>query len=221
MGTKRGQGKRRFCTICGDTFTRQGNRKTCSTNCRDVFAQLRNMSGRNNGGATDLAYWTEDKRRKHSEQSKQRYLDRPDIKDRIGNALKGRTRSDETRRLLSVAMQKRLAEGRHNGWSSRKVTSYPERFWMNVLDQYNIEYEREVRVGKYFLDFVVRNIDLEIDGKQHQYDDRIQSDKVRDEFLSNEGFTVYRIPWVNPNSEERSLIVKEQIENLLEVLFEV
>lgn len=41
-------------------------------------------------------------------------------------------------------------------------------FFETVLNNNHIHYEREKHVGKYFLDFVIGTIDLEIDGKQHR-----------------------------------------------------
>lgn len=38
MGTKRGSGVKRNCAECGNAFTKQGGRTTCSSVCRDVRA---------------------------------------------------------------------------------------------------------------------------------------------------------------------------------------
>lgn len=69
---------------------------------------------------------------------------------------------------------------------------------MSVLDNNNISYIREdFSTKKYFLDFLIEKdgtkIDLEIDGKQHRYEDRKQHDVERDQFLIDLGYTVYRI----------------------------
>ena len=71
------------------------------------------------------------------------------------------------------------------GWKSRNIISYAERFWMNVLDNNNIKYQKEYSLnGKYFLDFLLekngKKIDLEIDGKQHQYEERKIHDKKKE-----------------------------------------
>lgn len=62
----------------------------------------------------------------------------------------------------------RVANGTHSGWKSRNIKSYAEIFFETVLNNNHIQYEREKHVGKYFLDFVIGTIDLEIDGKQHR-----------------------------------------------------
>lgn len=114
-----------------------------------------------------------------------------------------------------IQLQK-VANGTHQGWKARNIKSYAEIFWETVLDNNNIVYEREKRVGKYFLDFVIGKLDLEIDGKQHQYKDRKQSDNLRDEFLTKEGYFVYRIKWNEINSIEGKQMMKEKIELFLE-----
>lgn len=122
-----------------------------------------------------------------------------------------------------AVQQRLLDEGIHNGWQSRKITSYAEQFWQQVLDNNNIKYDREVLVTcnktHYFLDFkILKNnslIDLEIDGKQHTYADRIESDKVRDTNLTALGYIVYRIPWNEVNSEQGKAAMKLKIEQFL------
>lgn len=117
-------------------------------------------------------------------------------------------------------VQKRLmADGKHQGWQSRNITSYAEQFWMQVLDNNEISYSREVPVkhGKsnYFLDFVIecngKLIDLEIDGKQHTYEDRKASDIARDLYLTKCGYLVYRVAWNEVNSDAGSSEMKEKI----------
>ena len=119
----------------------------------------------------------------------------------------------EKQRQIHLEM---VENGTHKGWITRNIKSYAEIFWESVLDSYHIEYEREKKVGKYFLDFVIGNIDLEIDGRQHTYEDRKRHDILRDEFLTNEGYTVYRIPWNEINSEHGERLMKEKINLFLE-----
>lgn len=66
------------------------------------------------------------------------------------------------------------------------------------MNNNGISYIREdFSTKKYFLDFVIekggKKIDLEIDGKQHKYEDRKQHDEERDTYLQKLGYTVYRI----------------------------
>ena len=118
-------------------------------------------------------------------------------------------------------VQERINNGTFSGWQSRNITSYPEQFWIKVLDNHNITYIREdFSTKKYFLDFVIekdgKKIDLEIDGKQHKYEDRKQHDKERDEYLQNLGYIVYRIEWNSINNEKGKNLMKSKIENFLD-----
>ena len=136
--------------------------------------------------------------------------------------------SDNRREASRKVQQKLLAEGRHKGWQSRNIISYPEQFWMEVLRNNNIEFSFNHVVNKkthlglddnsnYFLDFLINgNIDLEIDGKQHKYEDRAESDRIRDEILTKNNFIVYRVEWNEINSETGKRLMKEKINNFLE-----
>ena len=122
-----------------------------------------------------------------------------EVRTKISNANKGRSR-----------------------WNiHRNQISYAERFWKKVLENNKIDFKREVAIKQadeqhcYFLDFVIGNIDLEIDGKQHKDADRIISDTKRDEYLTSLGFKVYRIEWNEINSSTGKLLMKEKIRNFL------
>lgn len=131
---------------------------------------------------------------------------------------------------MSLLRQKEIQNGTFQGWKSRNITSYAEKFWKHVLDNNDIKYIREqlVEYGnlgngeRYFLDFYIehngRKIDLEIDGKQHKYKDRQESDIKRDKFISSLGIEVYRISWNEINSENGKLLMKEKINKFLEYL---
>lgn len=124
--------------------------------------------------------------------------------------------STEVRTKISKANKGRSRWNIH-----RNQISYAERFWKKVLENNKIDFKREVAVKQadeqhcYFLDFVIGNIDLEIDGKQHKDADRIISDTKRDEYLTSLGFKVYRIEWNEINSSTGKLLMKEKIRNFL------
>ena len=128
---------------------------------------------------------------------------------------------------ISKLRKQEIENGTFQGWKSRNIISYAEKFWKNVLDNNNIPYQREylfsygdIKNGeRYFLDFYIeingRKIDLEIDGKQHKYLDRIEKDNIRDKFIKECGIEVYRISWNEINSIEGSLLMKEKINKFL------
>lgn len=148
------------------------------------------------------------------------------IKARYVNA------TQEQRQKWSNDAKKLMAEGKIKPWQSRNTLSYPEKFFKKVLENNNIKFEGPNYVVKqkdlgipdclpsscYFLDFKIGMVDLEIDGKQHTYKDRIESDKVRDAYLTNIGYKVYRIPWKNINTKEGKDYIKTEIIKLLDFL---
>jgi very-short-patch-repair endonuclease len=132
-------------------------------------------------------------------------------------------------KTAKIAADKLIASGKHQGWKTRNISSYAEKFWTKVLDNNGVSYKRELTVKysngpneHYFLDFYIesngRKIDLEIDGKQHKYVDRAEHDRVRDERLTNLGYVVYRIDWNEINSEKGKLRMKEKIDKFLDFL---
>ena len=144
-----------------------------------------------------------------------------------GKISKANTCSETCRHCLisnnsKKAMDIVMSEGRHQGWKSRNIISYPEKFWMEVLSNNNIEYKHNYPFGKYFLDFYIeiddRKIDLEIDGKQHKYEDRHNSDIIRDKFVNSQNIEIYRIDWNTINTEDGKRIMKEKIEKFLKFI---
>lgn len=125
---------------------------------------------------------------------------------------------------LSNKVQERINDGTFSGWKTRNVSSYAEKFWEDVLNNNNISYEREYvveidKTKRYFIDFLLKiknkRIDLEIDGKQHTYDDRKEHDIIRDDILKNKGYIVYRISWNEIHSKKGKAEMKNKIENFL------
>lgn len=126
---------------------------------------------------------------------------------------------------LSLKAKERIKNGTHKGWTTRNIISYPEKFFINVLDNNNLNYEHNFTLNKkdlglndissYFLDFYFKDkkIDLEIDGGQHKY--RKEHDEKRDILLEENGIKVYRIKWKNPINEKNKEYIKNEINNFL------
>lgn len=126
----------------------------------------------------------------------------------LTGSMLGKHHSQETKDKLSKIRIDYLTEHpemvpyKLNHYSNGK--SYPETYWMGILDANNIEYTDEHRIGLYSLDFAIldKKIDLEIDGDQHHLDERIaKSDIRRTEYLESLGWRVIRVKW----SEYRKL----------------
>ena len=110
----------------------------------------------------------------------------------------------ETRQKLSENARRRHAKADGNiGFTTRKKfqSSFPELLTEQFLDKRNVKYEREIRFGKWFADFVIGKSILEIDGQQHRLPDRILKDKEKDAYLSSLGYQVTRIAFNAPNEQ--------------------
>ena len=107
------------------------------------------------------------------------------------------------RKISSDCAIKQHRDGTGFGWKTRKKLnpSYPESIAIRVLDECKINYEREFRIGKYFVDFVLNDhkIAIEIDGQQHKKEDRKITDNMKDELLKSMGYSVYRISFPEDN----------------------
>jgi very-short-patch-repair endonuclease len=84
----------------------------------------------------------------------------------------------------------------------RAGATVEERKVWHLLSRYRPKFTRQFPIGPYFADFACRQAKLvvEIDGGQHAECER---DRVRDEWLRGEGWTVFRV-WnsdVRDNSE--------------------
>lgn len=112
-----------------------------------------------------------------------------------------RKHTEETKKKLSEIRKKYLSENPDKVpylLNHSSGESYPEKYFNKVFKNEGIEVERYIRLGLYELDFSIpdKKIDIEIDGNQHYYDEKIiESDKRRTEFLENDGWDIIRINW--------------------------
>lgn len=114
------------------------------------------------------------------------------------------------------------------GYKNSHQMSYAEQFWKKVLDNNQIEYEQEFfiqkpkgDVGVFRLDFKIGNIDLEIDGRMHKKEEVREKDDRRDKYIESLGYIIYRIPWINPNTEPHKILVNKQIEDFLNFINQI
>lgn len=235
----------RICEYCGKEHDGSfGSGRFCCSECSHKYSSNTNKEERLNNISKSLKGRPSPlKGKKFGEDSRIHKLSK-ETKEKISKSLKNNPnlkgseilknyRDNESpeqknSRLKKISeTNKRLyKEGKIKGWNSRNKKSYAEKFWTKVLNNNNIEFISEKvvtkkelgvdEVGNYFLDFVINgNIDLEIDGKQHKYLDRAESDRIRDERLMKNGYIVYRIPFINPNTDDNKELVKKQIEDFL------
>lgn len=145
-------------------------------------------------------------------------------KKRMSDSQKGKILSDahkkkisikacRPRKLLSDAHKKKISESmkkahRENRawnigmsrWNNKK--SYPEIFFESVINNEfsDLDYECEYPVGKYSIDFAwpIKKLAIEIDGSQHKrFQEIIDRDKRKDEYLLSNGWKILRIDWSN------------------------
>lgn len=115
-----------------------------------------------------------------------------------------------------------VKNGKFIGWKARtKEPSYPEKYFISLFENERItNYERELNVDKYFIDFafVDKKIALEIDGKQHETPERKEKDLEKDKLLSENGWTVVRIRWFNPRTKSGKDNLYPQIVEFLRII---
>lgn len=118
-------------------------------------------------------------------------------------------------------MKKAHAEGRAPTWRSRKKCphSYPELWFIGVIkNEFNDKnYETELSVGRYFLDFAWRDkmLYIEIDGSQHLNEERKASDRKKDEYCQSLGWKGLRLSWsyIINNKQEAIKLAKDFIDS--------
>lgn len=119
--------------------------------------------------------------------------------------------TDERRRAKSEWRKKLHAEHPETHPNRRlagnkKKMSYPEKIAYDFLTSMEIEFEHNKKVGKYYPDFVIGNLIIEIDGARWHDAER---DQIRDAELLEMGYVVKRID------------TKEHIENKLKEFLSV
>lgn len=146
--------------------------------------------------------------------------------------MKGLWKRESYRNKILSSIDKRVKSGTHQGWTTRNILSYPERFFKKVLELNGFKgkfitnhpiKKRDLGIdcdACYFLDFYFPefNLDLEIDGKQHKLIERADSDQKRDAALKENGYKVYRIEWKCLNKQSGKDHIKQEIKKFLEFM---
>lgn len=112
----------------------------------------------------------------------------------------------ESKERVSKLFSKLTKKRHENGderitWKTRDrlKPSYPEQLTIDYFNKKNIVFIRELKMGKYFIDFAFpdKKIGLEIDGRTHDDNDVIEKDKRKQLFIESQGWKLYRIKWFN------------------------
>lgn len=134
--------------------------------------------------------------------------------NRKAGSFKGKKHTEEQKRKISEGAKRVHGEGRGHTWKNRYLNpSYAEQWLYGFLDARNVQYKKEVPFKGFFLDVVVGNKVIEIDGEQHylpeQFPEQIERDQRKDKLLKEEGYQELRLRW--------SLIQKDK-ENQIKIL---
>lgn len=152
-----------------------------------------------------------------------KYICSDEHRKRLSISLKGKghPQTEESKLKISRGMKKAIKEGRAFGWKNHHMlkNSYAEDFFIKVIHNEfdNKNYIKEYRIGKYSIDFAWPDLNLaiEIDGSQHEYPERKRSDKLKDQFLKENGWKVLRIKWkdIFKNTKKYIKLAKNFIDN--------
>lgn len=102
----------------------------------------------------------------------------------------------EERRKEKSDWRKKLHQENPNTHPNRRLAgnknkmSYPEKVAFEYLESNNIEFEHNKHIGKYWVDFCIGKIVIEIDG---EYWHDSEKDAIRDAEIQKLGYTVYRV----------------------------
>lgn len=138
-------------------------------------------------------------------------------------------KSPYTRKKLSDKVQERIRNRKHQGWTSRNILSFPEKYFKGVFEKngFSNRFVTNYPIKKrnlgidcdacYFLDFYFPefNLDVEIDGKQHERSEIKAHDEFRDGKLKENGYKIHRIKW---KSLKDTKYFRTEIEKVLNIL---
>lgn len=217
----------RKCEYCGNSLNKKQKKvKFCSRACSNKgVVRIRTLESKKKLSSS-LRNTNKDK----VENSRKRIFTCEYCGNEYSNIRRGNKRfcgSDDCWKKAKSEGSKKAAETQRKmgyaiGWKVRtKEPSYPEKYFIELLNSYNIEYNRELFVYKWFIDFALsgRKIALEIDGKQHDEPKRKKSDLMKDAYLVNAGWEVIRIRWYNPINEKNKNLLYSQIDSFLQKYF--
>ena len=140
-----------------------------------------------------------------------------------------RQHSEETKKKISEIRKKFILENPDKApykLNHSSKESYPEKYFSELFEKENIKIEKYYPIGLYELDFCIpsKKIDIEINGSQHYYDDKIvKSDIKRTKFLEENGWDVINIKWSDYQKldfDARNsyiLELKKYINNLIDI----
>lgn len=123
---------------------------------------------------------------------------REDINKIISIKSSGRRHTEESKKKIGDSTKKWMKENpEKTAWRLSNL-SYPEKIFQNKLKELGLDRKyqivRERSFYPYYIDFAFENqkIAVEIDGSQHENEDRKESDRKKDLLLTENGWRVLR-----------------------------
>lgn len=113
----------------------------------------------------------------------------------------GQHHSDATKKKLSEIRKQKIKDNGGIWWNSRSncKRSYAEEWVLKIIknEVADQEFIEEYHLNKWFMDFAwpKKKIYLEIDGQQHQWEDRKRRDHEKDEYYKSLGWKCLRLSW--------------------------
>ena len=207
------------CPVCGIIFEvtigKPKQQTTCSHSCSNTFYNRHTTSSRDKISKSLKKYF------KNKPIVNRIRIKLPILHTKICKSCKTPFYTNDIHGRKTCSQECRI---RLTSWKSRKIRSYPELFFENVLIKNKIPYTCELNCGKYFIDFAIhladRKIALEVDGKQHLMEDRKQKDKEKDKYLSESGWLVYRINWKSINTDAGKKYIQNEIQKFVRFIKE-
>lgn len=108
--------------------------------------------------------------------------------------------NEQTKEKIRNARINYLKTNPNNAWRLGNKQSWPEIFFEKACERakLNLEHQiiREYSIFPYYIDFAFIDnlIAVEVDGSQHNEPNRKKKDEIRDAFLNDKGWKVFRIP---------------------------
>lgn len=142
-------------------------------------------------------------------------------KEKLSKINKGKKLSEETKNKISKSRKDFLLKNPDKVpylLNHSRNESYPEKYFWEIFEKKNIGIVKSYRIGLYELDFSIPNkkINIEIDGDQHYYDQKIlESDIRRNKYLEDLGWNIIRIRW----SDYQKMYNKSKEEYINEIFY--
>lgn len=195
-----------ICSFCNkeydSIYAQRTHQRFCKLNPNHVVSPLIKHNNERDGvWNKGLTKDTDERLKQKGEKLSQRYKN-----GELKASQTGKSVSKETKKKISESMKKAQKEGRaYNIGQSRwnNEHSIPEKWLITVLKNNfnqieNIDYKTEMSFYRYALDFAwpEKRLCIEIDGKQHLYDEKqIARDKEKDRLLKEDGWKELRLKW--------------------------